>query len=128
MCKKEKIKMARGKAKSGKAKLISIASGKFDGIYWAVRQKMGKEKCWGIGVFTTEDEEKHQVRTREFHLFDRVIKSLGMCLACGDLDFRHFDEHHIDKTKLPDFTITLCANHHRELHWNTGTLGCGRNG
>ena len=48
---------------------------------------------------------------------------MGMCLFCGDIDWRHLEEHHPDKEKMPDFTVALCANCHKEIHWNNGTYG-----
>lgn len=52
----------------------------------------------------------------------RIINSMGICLFCGDIDWRHLEEHHPDKEKLPNFTVTLCANCHKETHWNNGSL------
>lgn len=58
---------------------------------------------------------------RKEPVYRKAINSLGMCLFCGDIDWRHLEEHHPDKIKLPDFTVTLCANCHADLHWNKGS-------
>lgn len=118
----------RGKGKSGKSRILTVASGKIDDIFWTVRQRINTQRVIGIGVFGSQSEERHKVRTREYHLFKKTTESSGCCLTCGDIDFRHLDEHHIDREKLFNFTITLCANCHRELHWNNGTIGVRKNG
>lgn len=46
---------------------------------------------------------------------------MGMCLFCKDIDWKHLEEHHPDKEKMPDFTITLCANCHRDVHYLNGS-------
>lgn len=53
-------------------------------------------------------------------LFNRVIKTMGMCLICGEIDFTVLEEHHPDKEKMPDFKITLCGNCHNRLHFYYG--------
>lgn len=66
--------------------------------------------------YTEQDNERRQYK-RDKKAFDRAILGMGCCLFCNELDFRVLEEHHIDKEKLPNFTITLCANCHRKLHW-----------
>ena len=61
---------------------------------------------------------------KERKIFRERKKTDGICLFCGETDFMVLEEHHIDKEKMPDFTVTLCANCHRRLHWFTG----GNNG
>ena len=53
---------------------------------------------------------------KEREMYNDAINGDGMCLICGEINFHYFQEHHIDKEKMPDFTITLCANHHTQLH------------
>ena len=57
---------------------------------------------------------------RERALFWKIRKSSCICLECGELDFRCLQEHHVDKEKMSDFKICLCANCHAKLHWNIG--------
>lgn len=61
---------------------------------------------------------------REAKIYRERKKTAGICLFCGEMDFMVLEEHHPDKEKMPNFTITLCANCHRKLHWFTG----GNNG
>ena len=62
----------------------------------------------------------------ESQTFKTAINSLGMCLFCGELDFAVFREHHPDKEKMPDFTITLCANCHEREHFYRGQKRFGK--
>ena len=55
--------------------------------------------------------------------FARAIHSDGHCLICGSLDWTVLQEHHIDKKKMEDFTVTLCANCHQKLHYYKGGWG-----
>lgn len=112
----------RGKAEVGRAKYITISSSEIDGVYVAIRQKVGLVKIWGAGVFSTEDKTKHKKRVDESYIFNHAIRSSGMCLSngCGVIDFSMLDEHHVFGKAEDDFSITLCANHHRELHWYLG--------
>ena len=66
--------------------------------------------------YTEQDNEKRQYH-KDKNAFKKSISGAGCCLFCNDIDLRVLEEHHIDKEKLPDFTITLCANCHRKLHW-----------
>ncbi|MCX8083021.1 MAG: helix-turn-helix domain-containing protein [bacterium] len=38
------------------------------------------------------------------------------CVNCGETNSNVLHEHHPDKENRPDYTITLCANCHNEIH------------
>ena len=45
------------------------------------------------------------------------FKGDGCCLYCGEINPFTLENHHpFGKKTHPDFTITLCANHHSQLH------------
>jgi len=43
---------------------------------------------------------------------NRVLVGDGCCLYCGETDFWKLNNHHPWKKRDPNFTVTLCENHH----------------
>lgn len=100
-----------------KYKLLSFPVGKG----WGFRQSINsKGKLIGIGGFYPNTTERCEVDEKRFHV---LVKGSGMCLICGSLDLDILEEHHVDKEKMPDFTITLCPNDHRRIHHFIGKEG-----
>ena len=73
----------------------------------------------GIGFLT---QRKVRKKIDRHEIYRKRTKSMGMCLFCGDIDWKHLEEHHVDKEKIPNLTITLCANCHRDLHYLNGSI------
>ncbi|MEM5830858.1 MAG: helix-turn-helix domain-containing protein [candidate division WOR-3 bacterium] len=48
----------------------------------------------------------------------KVLKGFSgrYCINCGETNPDVLHEHHPDKENRPDYTITLCANCHNEIH------------
>ena len=63
---------------------------------------------------------KRNIPIKDRTKFYKRIHSNGICLFCPEIDFSVLEEHHPYPEKLPDFTITLCANCHARLHWYLG--------
>lgn len=75
-----------------------------------------KGKIIGRGTFSRTHLQEWSERVK----LAKRIKTDGMCLSCGEIDFAVLQQHHPDPVKLPTFTITLCANCHARLHFLTG--------
>ena len=104
-------------------KSFTLLSGTEEAWYWRVSVVISPTGgFWNKGRFTI-----HRIRKRGEHnqRYYRAINSMGECLFCGEIDWRVLEEHHPDKEKLPDFTVTLCANCHRKIHWDTGYCHLG---
>lgn len=100
-----------------KYKHLHITNGSGDKFYWHLQQQTNeKGDILGTGSFHLTELKKRNY----YAIFKKAINSWGMCLLCYDIDFKHLEQHHPDPIKMPDFTITLCANCHRDLHWFTG--------
>jgi len=101
-------------------KNIRLISGNEEGWMWNVNLRIANNGTYqNKGTFFAiipSTAGKKQFES------SRKVKGMGMCLICGDIDWRHLEEHHPDAEKMPDFTITLCANHHRQLHFDNGSF------
>ena len=96
-------------------------------------EEIEKEKGYGIYQYinqygdiygdTIQYHKKRAINCVDNMNARRAINSDGMCLICGSIDWTVLQEHHIDKEKMPNFTITLCANHHQKLHYYKGGWG-----
>ena len=93
-----------------------------DFIMWYFEQYVTVQGKINVGYFNSSSPPSNSM------LYLRAINSMGMCLFCGELDWRVLQEHHPDKIKLPNFKVTLCANCHAKLHWNYGTHITNRRG
>lgn len=58
----------------------------------------------------------------ETFLIRKKVDGGGLCLFCGCIDWMCLENHHPDKIKMPNFSVTLCANCHRKVHWMNGDL------
>ena len=100
---------------------------------YLIGKSIEKDIGWGLYQYI---DQKGKVLKQTFNLqvgrnknsvdngkFARAIHSDGLCLSCGSLDWTVLQEHHIDKEKMDDFTITLCANCHQKLHYYKGGWG-----
>lgn len=56
--------------------------------------------------------EEIKCRNKERHALKRCLHGDGCCLYCGETDFWKLNNHHPWKEIDPNFTITLCENHH----------------
>ena len=102
-----------------KYKLLVLKNIVLNDIDIQCRQKINSfGKIIGAGFFTFGKINRR--KRQSYAVFYRMIKSCGICLNCGEIDWRVLDEHHPDKEMMPDFTFTLCANCHRKLHWFIG--------
>lgn len=97
-------------------KTLNIACGVEEDVRWCVHYTVTVGGFYGIGSFT-QRMDKH---LSEDILYRKAIKSDGMCLKCKKLDFAYLQQHHPYPIEIPNFTITLCANHHSKLHFYTG--------
>ena len=98
-------------------KAFTLISGNEQGWSWNIQTKIKENGSFANkGVITIRKRPKSKIESRYYS----AIHSLGMCLFCGEIDWRVLEEHHPDKEKMPDFTITLCANDHRRVHWDRG--------
>ena len=92
--------------------------------YTVMIQISNKGVIWGTGFIKHVSWHCRQggvfMPPRQRQLYRNALKSAGICLICGELDFSVFEEHHIDRTKLPNFTITVCGNCHNRFHWFNG--------
>ena len=58
---------------------------------------------------TKDEEQKHN---RDYMRTYTYLTGDGCCLYCGETDFWKLNNHHPWKKMDPNFTITLCENHH----------------
>ena len=104
-----------------KQKLLNIANGALGKRnYWQIRQVVNREGKICSSNVECLHYEKKKGRDAENNRYLRAIKGMGICLECGELDFRVLCNHHIFGKKYSDIKITLCANCHQRLHWERG--------
>ena len=79
-------------------------------------------------AYYAKNLDRERRRRRESTLFRNATKySMGICWECGEINWEFLENHHPDKEKLPDFTVTMCANCHTRLHYYLGN-GLRKNG
>ena len=107
--------MSKAHFKGGSGKRIHLLYANENGFTYSIYIKI-------TALGEVLEPHMHLVEESNFegYLFKRIINSSGMCLICGELDFTVFHEHHIDKDRMPDFTITLCGNCHNRHHFYYG--------
>lgn len=94
-----------------------IGGGSEEGKMWTLYQYINEKGKINSSFFAIHNRDKN---SNSNMLINKMKITAGMCLECGDIDFSHLHQHHIDKQKMPDFTITLCANCHSTLHFYRG--------
>lgn len=104
-------------------KTIVLTSGYEEGCIWDIEVRVLPNGSFkNKGAFSYNLKEPNLARIRRWNkknpkeTYWKKIKTSGICLFCGDIDWRHLEEHHPDKEKMADLTVTVCANCHRELH------------
>ena len=97
-------------------KVIQLGRGKNEGWYWDISVHICQN-----GTFKNRNQFKFQnvKHMIERVLFHKVIKR-GVCMFCGEIDFRVLEDHHPFPNKDENLKITLCANCHSRLHWMLG--------
>jgi hypothetical protein len=95
-----------------------------------LRQAFGKEEgwYWDIDIHVCRNGTFHQKSALRFRkikheiertLFSKAVRR-GVCVICGEIDFRVLEDHHPFPDKDKNLKLTLCANCHARLHWMLG--------
>lgn len=56
--------------------------------------------------------QKTEREKREEYYIDSILSGDGCCIYCGETTFWKLNNHHPWKKRDPNFTVTLCENHH----------------
>lgn len=119
--KKKRGKRRKGGGREMYGRNIYLFGENRKGIGYGIYQYITQHgKVCGDSIQTQTHRSKNAVDNLNFA---RAIHSDGFCLRCKSLDWTVLQEHHIDKEKMPNYTITLCANCHQKLHYYKGGWG-----
>ena len=80
------------------------------GTFFRLHEKRRHQRRKGEGL-------PHRVYQQRSDAYNKAVRSDGCCLICGCYDcIDILEQHHPDKKKMPNFTISLCPNCHRRVH------------
>ena len=113
-----------------KAKYVTLQTGSEETFHWSLSVGIREKSRVFSGAFCLASEKARKYRMEYnkkwkrrqggYQIFRNRIKSDGICLFCGEIEWCILEEHHPYPDEMSDITFTLCANCHRRLHWYMG--------